>query len=231
MSAARRLAAAAVVILVLAAPARALAQAGAPPSREEALARLRGPDLEQRREAAAWLAELGHMADVPALVHALRDPDVLVRRLAQLAIWQVWSHSGDPGVDALFQAGVAQMGRGDLDDATATFSRIIERKPDFAEGWNKRATVYFLAGEYEKSLRDCDEVMKRNPLHFGALSGYGQIHLRLGDPEKALPYFERALAINPTLGQVEAVIEQLKRLIKEQRKPEARARADGRDLG
>jgi tetratricopeptide (TPR) repeat protein len=160
------------------------------------------------------------MPDVPALVQALRDPDLVVRRLAQQSIWQVWSRSGDEDVDALFQTGVVQMSRGDLDEATATFTRIIERKPDFAEGWNKRATVYYLAGEYDKSLRDCDEVMKRNPLHFGALSGYGQIHLQLGQPDKALPYFERALAINPTLGQVEAVIEQLKRVLR-QRKPEA----------
>jgi tetratricopeptide (TPR) repeat protein len=208
------------VVLVATLPAPLAAQSPPSLTREQALGQLRASETEERRRGVAWLAELGQMPDVPALVQALRDPDLVVRRLAQQSIWQVWSRSGDEDVDALFQTGVVQMSRGDLDEATATFTRIIERKPDFAEGWNKRATVYYLAGEYDKSLRDCDEVMKRNPLHFGALSGYGQIHLQLGQPDKALPYFERALAINPTLGQVEAVIEQLKRVLR-QRKPEA----------
>jgi tetratricopeptide (TPR) repeat protein len=222
MSAVRRALGAGVlgVVLVATLPAPLPAQSTPPLTREQALGQLRASETEERRRGAAWLSELGRMPDVPALVQALRDPDLVVRRLAQQSIWQVWSRSGDEDVDALFRAGVAQMSRGDLDEATATFTRIIERKPDFAEGWNKRATVHYLAGEYDKSLRDCDEVMKRNPLHFGALSGYGQIHLQLGEPDKALPYFERALAINPTLGQVEAVIEQLKRLLR-QRKPEA----------
>jgi tetratricopeptide (TPR) repeat protein len=102
--------------------------------------------------------------------------------------------------------------------AVAIFTRVIERKPEFAEGWNKRATVYYLMGEYDKSLHDCDEVMKRNPVHFGALSGYGQIYLQLGKPERALPYFERALAVNPNMEQVEQVIEQLKALLAQKRK-------------
>ena len=222
MSAVRRALRAGVfgVVLVATLPAPLAAQGTPPLTREQALGQLRASETEERRRGAAWLSELGQMPDVPALVQALRDPDLVVRRLAQQSIWEVWSRSGDEDVDALFRTGVVQMSRGDLDEATVTFTRIIERKPDFAEGWNKRATVYYLAGEYDKSLRDCDEVMKRNPLHFGALSGYGQIHLQLGQPDKALPYFERALAINPTLGQVEAVIEQLKRVLR-QRKPEA----------
>ena len=77
----------------------------------------------------------------------------------------------------------------ELDEALATFSDIVARKPAFAEGWNKRATIYFLIGENEKSLRDCDEVLRRNPNHFGALSGAGQIHLSLGNPERALEFF------------------------------------------
>ncbi len=73
-------------------------------------------------------------------------------------------------------------------------------------------------GEYEKSLRDCDEVMKRNPNHFGALSGYGQIYLQLDKPELALDYFQRALKVNPNLRSVEAAVAELKRLINERRK-------------
>jgi tetratricopeptide (TPR) repeat protein len=76
---------------------------------------------------------------------------------------------------------------------------VIERRPDFAEGWNKRATVLFLMGEHEASLRDCDEVLKRNPKHFGALSGAGQNEAHLGRLERAIDFFQRALAVNPNL--------------------------------
>jgi tetratricopeptide (TPR) repeat protein len=158
------------------------------------------------------------MADAPALVRALRDGDPGVRSLAENSLWEVWSRSGDPQIDALFQLGVEQMTQGAPQAAIQTFTTIIEKKPDFAEGWNKRATVYYLTGEYEKSLKDCDEVIKRNPQHWGALAGYGQIYLALGKPEQALEYFQRALAVNPNLERVEAAVEELKRLIVEKRK-------------
>ena len=110
------------------------------------------------------------------------------------------------------------MGRGDGAAAVETFTKVIERKPEFAEAWNKRATVYFLIGEHEKSLKDCDEVMKRNPAHFGALAGYGQIYLRLDQPERALDYFRRALRVNPNLRGVAEMIPRLEQLLKERRK-------------
>ena len=204
--------------LALAVPAGAPAQTAAPLTREQALAGLGRPDVETRRQAAAWLGEVGRMEDAPALLKVLRDPDPVVRALAEHALWQVWSRSGDPEVDALFQEGVTQMTQRDGPAAIATFSRIIEKRPEFAEGWNKRATVYFLMGEYQKSLADCDEVVKRNPSHFGVLSGYGQIYLQLNQPERALSYFERALTVNPNLEQVERVIEELKGLLMQQKK-------------
>ena len=110
------------------------------------------------------------------------------------------------------------MNNGEAQAAIGTFSEIIRRKPEFAEGWNKRATIYFLIGEYDKSLQDCDEVIKRNPQHWGALSGYGQIYVALDKPEEALVYFQRALAVNPNLQQVERMIEQLKQIVIEKRK-------------
>ena len=113
---------------------------------------------------------------------------------------------------------LAQMSSGDAKGAIETFTKIIQARPDFAEGWNKRATIYFLTGEYEKSLKDCDEVVKRNPQHWGVLSGYGQIYVRLGQPEQALVYFQRALQVNPNLKQVEAMIEDLKQVLIEKRK-------------
>jgi len=187
-------------------------------SREQALANIEKPDVESRREAAAWLGEVGTMADAPVLLRALADDDEVVRALAEHSIWQVWSRSGDAEADHLLQIGIEQMNRRDGPAAVRTFTTVIERRPDFAEAWNKRATVHFLMGEYEKSLRDCDEVMKRNPSHFGALAGYAQIYLRLDQPERALQYFRQALRLNPNLRGVAEVIPRLERALMERRK-------------
>jgi len=187
-------------------------------TREEALEALTKDDVEARRQGAAWLGDTGLMSDVPTLVKALRDPDEVVRSLAEHSLWEVWSHSGDPEVDNLYQLGIEQMNQGDAPAAIETFTQIIRKKPEFAEGWNKRATLYYLVGEYVKSLADCEEVVKRNPFHFGALSGFGMIYLRLGRPEKALEYFERTLEVNPNLVEVKAAVEELKRLLLERRK-------------
>jgi len=202
--------------LLLAAPAAA--QDKPRPSREQALRDLTAADVETRRLATAWMGEIATPADLPALFTQLRDPDDLVRALTQNSIWQVWSRSGDARVDGLFAVGVEQMNHGQAQAAIGTFTEIIRLKPEFAEGWNKRATIYFLIGDYDKSLQDCDEVVKRNPQHWGALSGYGQIYTQLGKPEQALVYFQRAFAVNPNLQQVEQMIEQLKKVLIEKRK-------------
>ncbi len=209
----RRLRLCALVVLV------ATVAAAAGLTREEALASLgRTRDMQARRAGAAALGEVGTMADTATLVDALRDRDSVVRALAERGLWQIWSRSGDPEVDALMALGLEQMSTRQGEAAVETFTRIIDKRPDFAEGWNKRATVYYLLERYEQSLADCDQVIKRNPQHFGALSGYGMIYLELGQPAKALGYFERALAVNPNLDQVEATVQTIKRLLLEQRK-------------
>jgi tetratricopeptide (TPR) repeat protein len=174
--------------------------------------------VEARRRAAQALGQSGTMGDLPALVRALRDTDPGVRASSEASMWEIWSRSGDEEVDRLFTLGLAQMTASQGEAAVQTFSRIIRERPDFAEGWNKRATLYYLLGDYERSLADCQEVMKRNPYHFGALSGYGMIYLRLGEPETALGYFQRALAINPNLETVEETVHMLQRLLVEKRK-------------
>jgi tetratricopeptide (TPR) repeat protein len=196
----------------------AAAQDKSPLTREQALADIKKPDLETRRRATAWLGEVGVIADAPVLIGALSDRDEVVRTLAEHSVWQVWGRSGDTEADGLLQVGIEEMNRGDGPAAVETFTKAIQRKPDFAEAWNKRATVYFLMGEHEKSLKDCDEVMKRNPAHFGALAGYGQIYLQLDQPERALTYFRRALRVNPNMRGVQQVIPQLEQLLTERRK-------------
>jgi tetratricopeptide (TPR) repeat protein len=187
--------------------------------REDALAALaNGSDVEARRGAVSALAEAGTMADAPALLDALRDSDSRVRALAERALWEIWSRSGNDDVDHLLRAGVVEMQHGQLEASIDTFSEVIRRQPDFAEGWNKRATVYYLVGEYRKSAADCDEVLKRNPSHFGALSGYGMIWMRLDEPARALERFEQALAVNPNLDSVRETIDTLRTLLIQQRR-------------
>ena len=205
--------------LALAALAFWPAALAAGPTREEALRALADTrSADSRRQGVRALAETGLMADLPQLAAALRDTDPLVRELAEGAMWQVWSRSGDATIDRLFETGVAQMQASQGEESVETFSEIIRRRPDFAEGWNKRATVYYMMGEYQKSLADCDEVMKRNPYHFGALSGYGMIYMQLDQPATALTYFERALAVNPNLESTRQTIELLKTLLIQRRK-------------
>jgi tetratricopeptide (TPR) repeat protein len=205
--------------LVLVALALWPASLVAGPTREEALKALADTkSADHRREGAQALGETGLMSDLPQLAAALRDSDATVRENAESSMWQVWSRSGDPVIDRLFATGVAQMQARQGEQAAQTFSEIIRRRPDFAEGWNKRATVYYLLGEYQKSLADCAEVMKRNPYHFGALSGYGMIYLQLDQPAIALEYFERALRVNPNLESTRQTIEMLKTLLIQRRK-------------
>jgi tetratricopeptide (TPR) repeat protein len=206
------------LVVVVAVSTAARAQDTPRPTREQALADIGKGDADSRRRAAAWLGDIGTMADAPVLLRALSDSDEVVRTLAERSVWQVWSRSGDGQIDALFQQGVAQMNQGDAERAIETFTTIIDRRPDFAEGWNKRATIYFLVGELEKSLRDCDQVVKLNPQHFGVLAGYGQIYLQLDQPERALDYFRRALRVNPNLRQVESAVRDLERVIQEKRR-------------
>jgi len=204
---------------LLAAAVVGVVPAGAESARERALRELgRTDDVTARRSAVQQLADTGVMADLPSLVRALRDPDPIVRGFVESAMWSVWSRSGDEAVDRLFAVGVEQMGQRQLEAAAETFSRIIERRPEFAEGWNKRATVYFLLGDYRRSLADCDEVMTRNPYHWGALSGYGMIYMQLDQPGRAIDYLEKALAVNPNLDQVAQTIDVLKTLLLQRRR-------------
>jgi tetratricopeptide (TPR) repeat protein len=196
-----------------------LALAQPQPTREQALRDLGDrQDVDARRRGAQGLGDTGTMSDLPALVEALRDADPVVRGLAEQGLWEIWSRSGDVEVDRLLAQGIEQMAARHGEAAVKTFSEVIRRKPEFAEGWNKRATIYYLMGEYAKSLADCDEVMKRNPYHYGALSGYGMIHLQLGHVDQALAYFERALAINPNLQQVDETVHRLRRRLIERRR-------------
>ena len=206
------------IALLLATTAAATAQTASYGSREEAIRAAASPNADTRAEALAWIAGHGTQADALVLKEHLTDDSTYVRTIAEQSLWALWSRSGDDAVDGLLAAGVEQMRTGDLDGAIATFSAVIAQRPGFAEGWNKRATALFLAGEFRRSLADCDEVIKRNPLHFGALAGYGQIYFQLEQYERAIAYWKRALEVNPNLSGVETSIRATEQLLAERRR-------------
>jgi len=186
-------------------------------TREQAVKALEQPQASVRLAAVQRLAEIGRMADADRLVGRLGDADPQVRESASDAMWRIWSRSGDPAIDKLFARGVQQMQGSDYDDALTTFNEIVARKPEFAEGWNKRATVHYLAGDFRKSLADCAEVIKRNPSHFGALSGYGQVYFQLEEYDQAIRWWKRALEVNPNMTGVEINIKGTEELLKKRR--------------
>jgi tetratricopeptide (TPR) repeat protein len=167
--------------------------------RAQAVAGLDDPATEKRAAAVIWLARNGTAADDKLILPRLGDDDAMVRDLAERGMWMLWSRSGDDATDALMAKGARELEARDLKAAIATYSEVISRSPAFAEGWNKRATGSFLAAYLARSLADCGEVMKRNPYHFGALSGYGQIYFHQKRYDKAIEYWQRALEVNPNL--------------------------------
>ena len=129
----------------------------------------------------------------------LRGENAAATAHAEAALWRMWCRSGDAEVDRWLAEGVEAMEGRDLAGAERIFARIIERAPDFAEGWNKRATVRYLAGNYDGSIEDCRETLARKPHHFGALSGQGLCHMALGQHGEAAAMFRRTLAVHPHL--------------------------------
>ena len=135
---------------------------------------------------------------------ALKVEDSALAATAEAILWSAWCRSGDAEVDRIFRAGVEAMQHRKLAEAEACFSRVIELKSDFAEGWNKRATVRYLRENFAGSIADCQATLARNPNHFGAASGQGLCHLSLGEHREAASCFRRALEIHPHLQAVRA---------------------------
>ena len=136
--------------------------------------------------------------------------------LIEGAIWRLWGQSGKATVDLFFSQGVQAMSTRKLDAALEFFDSIVDLDPDFAEGWNKRATVYFMMGDYEASIADVERTLALEPRHFGALSGLGMIYLRLDDPAGALDAFRRALEVHPHLGGARFEIRRLEEIVEGQ---------------
>ena len=142
------------------------------------------------------------------LQHTVRANDA---RLTEMMIWQIWGESGASDLDAQLAEGEAAMGAGKFKLALQRFDAVIAARPDFAEAWNRRATLHYLAGDYQESLADIEKVLELEPRHFGALSGLGLVNLALERDAAALDAFQRVLSLypaNPTARQNMEAIEQ-----------------------
>lgn len=125
-------------------------------------------------------------------------------------IWIEWSKSGSPAMDLLLQRGRDAMAAGDLTTAVDHFTALIDHAPDFAEGYNARATAYFQEGQFGPSVADIAKTLSLNPRHFGAMAGFGMILEQTNQPDRALEVYTAALAIHPHLAGVLEAVERIK---------------------
>jgi tetratricopeptide (TPR) repeat protein len=161
-------------------------------------------------------------APAPETAPAQTDLDTLFTELknaqsvdaakaTEAAILRRFLISGSDTVDLLMTWAIDSMNKEDYPLALDILDNIVTMKPDYAEGWNKRATVYYLADEYGKSLADSRRVLALQPKHFGALSGLGMIMRELGEKKKAIAAFREALAVDPYLENVKKALEELEK--------------------
>jgi tetratricopeptide (TPR) repeat protein len=132
-------------------------------------------------------------------------------RAIERQIWQIWTQHRNPEIERLMRHGLAAMSEDDSQEALQTFNAIVKHDKNFAEGWNKRATMEFAMGDFEASVADIERTLALEPRHFGALSGLGQIYLALKKKAAALKAFRAALAIDPHLDGVRQKAEELEK--------------------
>lgn len=126
-----------------------------------------------------------------------RTADPAEARLIEGRIWSEWMSSGSATIDLMMGWASRAARTEDWGVAFDYLDQVIVLVPDYAEAWNRRATLHFVRGDYDKSIQDIEETLKREPRHFGALSGLGQIMLRQERPELARDAFERTLEVYP----------------------------------
>ncbi len=154
--------------------------------------------------------EAGRAAALERLFESLREagsPEV-GRGIEQL-IWSIWLTAGGDEADRLMALSIEAMNARDLAAARTHLDALIALDPDYSEGWNKRATVHFLEGDFARSLADIERTLELEPRHFGALSGLGMILDRMNEKAGALKAFRDALAVHPQMPAVRSRVEAL----------------------
>lgn len=136
-------------------------------------------------------------------------PDEESAKAVEARIWSIWMTTPSDTAALLMVRARSAMDSKDYEVALKLLDAVIRLRPDYIEGWNRRATVYYMKNDYTRSMEDIQEVLRREPRHFGALAGLGMILQETGDDKHALDAFRRALAINPYLEKVPDMIKSL----------------------
>ena len=135
-------------------------------------------------------------------------------RVLEARIWEIWLEHPQPRINEMMRWGVEALNTQDYPTALKLFDSLVEAAPEFAEGWNKRATARFLVGNYEGSIEDIRKTLALEPRHFGALSGLGMIHTNQERWFAAMAAFEQALRIHPHLIGVRHTINKLQQQLR-----------------
>jgi tetratricopeptide (TPR) repeat protein len=136
-------------------------------------------------------------------------PDEASAKHVEARIWAIWLQTPSDTVSLLMTRAKTAMESQNTDVALKLLDAVVKLRPDYVEGWNRRATLYYLRNDYARSLADIEQVLAREPRHFGALAGLGMIMQDLGDEKRALDAFRRALAVNPHLDKVPDLVKTL----------------------
>jgi tetratricopeptide (TPR) repeat protein len=148
--------------------------------------------------------------NLDTLFEALKiAPDESSAKAIEDRIWALWMASGSDTCNILMSRAKMAADGQDYGLAIKLLDAVVELRPDYVEGWNRRATVYYLQKDYAHSLADIRQVLAREPRHFGALSGLGAIMQEIGDDKHALEAYRRALAVDPHLEHVGEVVKTL----------------------
>jgi tetratricopeptide (TPR) repeat protein len=136
-------------------------------------------------------------------------PDEASAKHVEARIWAVWMQTPSDTAALLMVRAKAAMDAQKYDVALKLLDAVVKLRPDYVEAWNRRATVYYLQSDYQRSLEDIEQVLVREPRHFGALAGLGMIMQDLGDDKRALDAFRKALAVNPYLDKLPEMVRTL----------------------
>mgnify|MGYP001182498830 FL=1 len=151
------------------------------------------------------------------LFKELKTGEMLSNLTIEQKIWKIWStHPKDENLTKLLQNGSDLVSKKKFFESIDIFTKVINFDPSWAEAWNKRATVFYLIGEFQKSQNDIDKVLELENRHFGALAGQGLVNIKLKNYEKAIESYKRALEIYPTMQSPEIMIKQIEEIIKEE---------------
>ena len=150
--------------------------------------------------------------ELDSLFGQLQSAEADKSKTIEEKIWANWSRSESVTAELLLGQASRAMAAQEYDAALTMLDELVKATPEFAEAWNRRATLYFQMRRYEQSLADIDKVLELEPRHFGALAGRGMIYMALDKPDSALAAYREALTMNPHMA---GVIEVIRRLEKE----------------